>query len=446
MLFPLDFSTQNWPSAVFAVSVGIFLLWGLIASWRPRFPNAAPKLLKKNLPIVGSLGFFTRRRDFCNDGASNSKTGNYSFSIGRYNVVGVSGLQGRKVFYESKELNMTDGYAALLTGTPDFNVTENGVKFDAWFSKKLIKHLKKATFEKSLPFLIDDVASAMDRISAICGARGGMFDPFDEMNRIVYHLTMRTIGVREIADSPDLLEKSLRLIETIDKGSSPVRILFPWFPTFKHIKRSVAGIQFYLMVSRIIEDRRKTGRQEDDIVQQLMDEGESTFRIVSFLIMALLAALLNSGINAAWVLCYLALNPQWQAQVRGQIDKALSKHPTGSPQDPIETLRRMTLDEWEAEFPLINLCLQESIRLQTVGTAFRKNVGGRDLKLEGTGEVIPKGGFVAYPIDDVHMNADIYTEPLKFDPGRYMAGREEDKKVPLGFVGWGYGRHACCKF
>lgn len=110
MLFPLDFSTQNWPSAVFAVSVGIFLLWGLIASWRPRFPNAAPKLLKKNLPIVGSLGFFTRRRDFCNDGASNSKTGNYSFSIGRYNVVGVSGLQGRKVFYESKELNMTDGY------------------------------------------------------------------------------------------------------------------------------------------------------------------------------------------------------------------------------------------------------------------------------------------------------------------------------------------------
>lgn len=162
--------------------------------------------------------------------------------------------------------------------------------------------------------------------------------------------------------------------------------------------------------------------------------------------MALLAALLNSGINAAWVLCYLALNPQWQAQVRGQIDKALSKHPTGSPQDPIETLRRMTLDEWEAEFPLINLCLQESIRLQTVGTAFRKNVGGRDLKLEGTGEVIPKGGFVAYPIDDVHMNADIYTEPLKFDPGRYMAGREEDKKVPLGFVGWGYGRHACCKF
>ena len=99
--------------------------------------------------------------------------------------------------------------------------------------------------------------------------------------------------------------------------------------------------------------------------------------------MALLAALLNSGINAAWVLCYLALNPQWQAQVRGEIDKALSKHSTGSPQDAVETLRQMKLHEWEAEFPLINLCLQESIRLQTVGTAFRKNVSGREVKIEG---------------------------------------------------------------
>lgn len=172
-------------------------------------------------------------------------------------------------------------YAALLTGTPDFNATENGVKFDAWFSKKLIKHLKKDTLEKSLPFLTDDVSSAMDRILAICDAKGAMFDPFDEMNRIVFQLTMRTIGVKEIADSPELLEKSLRLIQTIDKGSSTARILFPWLPTVKHVKRVVAGLQFYLMVSRIIENRRKTGRQECDIVQQLMDEGESTFRIVS---------------------------------------------------------------------------------------------------------------------------------------------------------------------
>lgn len=41
------------------------------------------------------------------------------------------------------------------------------------------------------------------------------------------------------------------------------------------------------------------------------------------------------------------------------------------------------------------------------------------------------------------MNPDIYSEPLRWDPGRYLPDRAEDKKHPMGYVGWGTGRHPC---
>lgn len=50
-----------------------------------------------------------------------------------------------------------------------------------------------------------------------------------------------------------------------------------------------------------------------------------------------------------------------------------------------------------------------------------------------------------YLIDYTHMNPDIYTDPTEFDPSRYLAGREEDKKVADAYLGWGGGMHPCRK-
>ncbi len=50
-----------------------------------------------------------------------------------------------------------------------------------------------------------------------------------------------------------------------------------------------------------------------------------------------------------------------------------------------------------------------------------------------------------YLIDYTHMNPEIYTDPTEFDPGRYLPGREEDKKVDNAYLGWGAGLHPCRK-
>lgn len=38
---------------------------------------------------------------------------------------------------------------------------------------------------------------------------------------------------------------------------------------------------------------------------------------------------------------------------------------------------------------------------------------------------------------------EVFANPNKFDPDRFAAPREEDKKLPYGFVGFGGGRHGC---
>ena len=129
--------------------------------------------------------------------------------------------------------------------------------------------------------------------------------------------------------------------------------------------------------------------------------------------------------------------------MRQEVDSAVARHRVSAEQSASDVLGTLTVEEWESEFPMIDLCLRETIRFQAVGTAFRKNISGKDVQIGKTGEVVPRDAFAVYLVDDVHMNPDIYSEPLRWDPGRYLPDRAEDKKTPLAYLGWGTGRHPC---
>ena len=104
----------------------------------------------------------------------------------------------------------------------------------------------------------------------------------------------------------------------------------------------------------------------------------------------------------------------------------------------------LPIEAWEGEFPNIDMCLKDSIRLNLNGTAFRKNTSGKDILLNKNGtEVIPAGAFATFPVGDIHYNPEIYQNPNEWDPGRYLPERAEDKKKHLAWIGWGVARHPC---
>lgn len=253
------------------------------------------------------------------------------------------------------------------------------------------------------------------------------------------------VGCDDIANDPELLMKTLQYYEAIDSSATPIAVMYPWFPSPAVVKRTYAASQLYMIVNKIVEERKKTGKKGDDPLQYLIESGDSMYRIIEFIIGALFAGLLNSGINAAWVLTYLANDSNWRTKVLEEVQTVAAKYSTNKDAPLIDQLSDIPFSAWETEFPLIDLCLKDSIRLQALGTAFRKNVTNKSIPI-GTGdEVIDPGAIVTYHLGDVHLDPEIYPNPKQWDPSRYFPDRAEDKKKPFGYLGWGVGRHPCCE-
>ncbi|GAB7351153.1 hypothetical protein MBLNU459_g1606t1 [Dothideomycetes sp. NU459] len=404
----------------------------------------APKLVKGDWPLVGSLGFFSRRFDFHQQAARQSPTGQFTFHAGQYPVVGLSGEEGRRVFFETKALDLVEGYAALLGGSP--KTTEDGSLISksiedrddsAHFARRLAAMLKKENFVRGLPNLIADVRSRLD---ALVADPEGITEPFDSIYKIVYQLTMRTVACNEIAGDPVMLQRTLSIFEAVEQSSTAAVIMFPRLPTLGMIKRFWGGAQLYRIFKNIVDDRTSHNRRENDPLQFLMDQGDSITSIVKFVLGALFAGQLNSGINAAAVITYLANDRYWREKARAEVESVVARYDADTSRPLRERLSSIPLEAWESEFHLLDLCLRESIRLQ-FGTAFRRNNTDKPVMIGK--EQIPPGAYATYTIGDIHLNPEVYSEPFKFDPGRFLPDRAEDKKTVHGFLGWGVSRHPC---
>jgi cytochrome P450 len=92
--------------------------------------------------------------------------------------------------------------------------------------------------------------------------------------------------------------------------------------------------------------------------------------------------------------------------------------------------------------PTVDLVLRETLRLVVNNTALRRHLpeGGGNMNIPGGVGKVPNGGFLAYNASDAHLNPNIYTDPGTFNPERFGPGREEDKREPYAFLGWGAGK------
>ena len=436
------------------IAIGVAALLGVLYQHflkQPSFPTKAPRLTTISIPFIGSKQFFTNRWDFFQAAKAASETGNFTFYAGQYPVVGVSGQEARKVFFDTptKQLGFSEGYGALLGGTPEVKREGNANPlakvhtedsgFTAYFHKRLINLVKGNRLKNGLPQLMKDARANFD---ALAQDKNGLTDPFESIYRLVFQFTMRTVACNEIADDPVVLEKCLKLFETIESTATPFSIMYPWLPLPARMKRTWGGAQLYMIFKRIVDARNAEGRREDDGLQYLMDQGDNIRDIITFVLGALFAGQLNSGNNAAWVLVYMSNKPEWVPKARAEVAAMASRYCPDASAPLRDQLTHVPIEAWENELPLIDLFLKDSIRLQTMGSAFRKNVSGQDIPLNKN-EVIPPDAYVAWHVGDLHYDPEIYKNPDEWDPSRYMPGREEDKQFKYAWMGWGVGKHPC---
>lgn len=99
---------QEWPATVYIV-LGALATYVLVSAVRrPSLHRYAPKLAAEGWPVVGSWAFWSERTEFLLRGAARAKSGQFSFWFGPHYVVGLSGLEGRKAFFETREMGMQE--------------------------------------------------------------------------------------------------------------------------------------------------------------------------------------------------------------------------------------------------------------------------------------------------------------------------------------------------
>lgn len=117
-------------------------------------------------------------------------------------------------------------------------------------------------------------------MNQIAASPTGITDPFDSIYDIVFQLTMRTIGCKDVAEDPVLLKKTLRLFEVVEQSATASAVIFPWAPSPAVIKRVYAGSRLYMILKKIVDERRETGKREDDPLQYLIDLGDDVGTIL----------------------------------------------------------------------------------------------------------------------------------------------------------------------
>jgi sterol 14-demethylase len=131
--------------------------------------------------------------------------------------------------------------------------------------------LKSDSLSRNLSDLVQTTHTLLDKNAPKLGEEAVM-DPFDDIYRVVYALTMRTVGTTEIVRSPELMDKTLGWFETLQNASA-WKIIFPWLPTLTDVSRMIAGGRLYYLLKGFVDDRKRTGRREDDALQYLLDMG-----------------------------------------------------------------------------------------------------------------------------------------------------------------------------
>lgn len=282
----LDMSDSGETRPLIATSLVLGLI-GLLfyLLQKPKFATNAPKMADDAWPILGAYSFFTKRWEFFTRAASLSHTGNFSFYAGQWPVIGVTGEEGRKAFFDSKFLDPTEGHKALMAGAPSISKGNNPFAEDiinpnesAWYIKRLAAVLKGHQLERGLEQILLDAREDFDNMAS---NPAGMTDPFDSIYRMIFHVSMRTLACKEIADDPVLLDRCLYLFENVESNISSFAIMFPWLPLPSRAKRTYAGFQMYMIFKRIVDDRKRTGRREDDALQFLLDQGDDLTHIIT---------------------------------------------------------------------------------------------------------------------------------------------------------------------
>lgn len=259
--------------------------------------------------------------------------------------------------------------------------------------------------------------------TSVASWAGRTIDVYAEIKRLTLRIAATTFLGTAIGARADAAMAAFAHMMTALTALSHNRRLSP------AAARGFRGKRFLeAFVQQLIEEKKRAPGEDilSRICQLEDEEGRSlTDAEIRDSIIFLLAAAhdtMASGLTST--LFYIGREPQWQERLRAEAAAAGLVRP---------------VDAASAALPLHDMCFKEALRLNaTAPVIWRRATRAFSLY----GHHVPAGTITGVSPMLVHLDPEIWPEPLAFDPLRFTAA-EEAARHRHAFVPFGGGVHKC---
>ena len=260
---------------------------------------------------------------------------------------------------------------------------------------------------------------------------GRLLDMVEEMFSLTTGIALRALFSAQIdpADAEELraaLDVFLR--GTYTRAILPIAAKLP-VPANLRYARALASWRG--QVQRLIGESRRLGANGDDLISRLVrssddeEEGMSDRELSDQVALLLLAGGETTSSAVVWALHLLNSHPQVLEALRGETDAILGRGAAA----------------WE-DLPRLELTarvIREALRLYPPAWAMLRT-SVREARLAD--RIIPAGSMLVFSPYVLHHRADLFPEPERFDPDRWLA---PDRTMPqrASFLPFGAGAARC---
>lgn len=262
---------------------------------------------------------------------------------------------------------------------------------------------------------------------------GEPFDVLPEMSKLALDAVCRAMFGTDILDRADTFHRTVG--EALAYANYLINTFLPlpfWFPTRRNLRARRTLREGQEMIREIIRSHRERGVDQGDLLSTMLaarddetGEGMSERQLLDEMQTFLVAGHETTAVALAWAFHLLGRDPEAAQRLRDEVDAVVGSRPPGFEDVPRLGFARRVIDE--------------SLRLYPPALA----TGRQALEEDAIdGWRIPKRANVTISIWVTHRHPELWDEPERFDPDRFLPERSQGRPR-LAYLPFGAGPRRC---
>lgn len=263
---------------------------------------------------------------------------------------------------------------------------------------------------------------------------GETLDISEEMMRLTLGIVGKTLFDADVAsDAQEVGEAMAVAMDLFNTLTLPFFNLLQKLPLPQFRRFDNARIRLDAIIFRLIEERRRSGRDHGDLLSMLLlaqdtegDGGQMTDAHLRDELMTIFLAGHETTANAmTWTWYLLSQNPEVESKLHEEIDEVLGG--------------RLPVFDDVARLKYTEMVLAESMRLYPPAWALGR-MALNDFEIGGY--VVPKNSLVLMSQYVMHRDPRYFTDPSRFDPERWTPEARE-ARPQFSYFPFGGGPRRC---